>query len=132
MQIDEIKNKHFSYLLEHAKLYLDDDEEIPGELLIHIFGELRVSNLIIPAVEQDDEFIFENVNFEEDNTSYLPLFTNLDEYNKHILVDSEFEPLSNDFELYREIIEESGLDGIIINIEGINITFDNEFISQIP
>lgn len=132
MQIDEIKNKHFSYLLEHAKLYLDDDEEIPGELLIHIFGELRVSNLIIPAAEQDDEFIFENVNFEEDNTSYLPLFTNLEEYNKHILVDSEFEPLSNDFELYREIIEESGLDGIIINIEGINITFDNEFISQIP
>lgn len=132
MQIDEIKNKHFSYLLEHAKLYLDDDEEIPGELLIHIFGELRVSNLIIPAVEKEDEFIFENVNFEEDNTSYLPLFTNLEEYNKHILVDSEFEPLSNDFELYREIIEESELDGMIINIEGINITFDNEFISQIP
>lgn len=132
MQISQIKNKHLSYLFDHAKLYLDDDEKIPDELLIHIFGELRVSNLIIPAVEDDEEFIFENVNFEEDSTSYLPLFTNLEEYDKHIDDGSEFEPLSNDFDLYREIIEESSLDGIIINIEGINITLDKEFISQIP
>ena len=132
MQISQIKNKHLSYLFDHAKLYLDDDEKIPDELLIHIFGELRVSNLIIPAVEDDEEFIFENVNFEEDSTSYLPLFTNLEEYDKHIDDGSEFEPLSNDFDLYREIIEESALDGIIINIEGINITLDKEFISQIP
>lgn len=127
-----IINKHLTYILEHVKLYLDDEEEIPQNLLLHLIAELRVSNLLIPAVEQDDEFIFENLVFEDDDTSYLPLFTNREEFEKHQSEDSEFEALDNDFDLYLEIIKESNLDGIIIDIEGLCIPFDKEFLSQIP
>lgn len=132
MDIMIIKNKHLTYILEHAKLYLDDEEEIPQELLLHLIGELRVSNLLIPAVEKDDEIIFENVLFEDDDTSYLPLFTNIEEFEKHKTDDSEFEALANDFELYLEIVMESSLDGIIIDMEGMCIPFDKEFLTQIP
>ncbi len=132
MNIMHVKNKHLTHTLEHAKLYIDDAEEIPQELLLNLMAELRVSNLLIPAVEQDDEIIFENVIFEDDDTTYLPLFTNLEEFEKHKGDDGEFEALSNDFELYLEIVKESSLDGIIINIEGMCIPFDREFLSEIP
>lgn len=122
-----IKNKHLSYILEHVKLFMDDCEKIPSELLLHLIGELRVSNLIIPVIEEDEEFIFETIVLEDE--TYMPLFTSIEEFEKHT---SEFDALSNDFELYLEIINESGLEGIVINIESLNLRFDREFLSQIP
>lgn len=132
MDVMLIKNKHLTYTLEHAKLYLDDNEEIPMELLLNLIGELRVSNLLIPAVEKEDELVFENVVFEDDDSTYLPLFTNVEEFEKHQGDDSEFEPLDNNFELYLEIVKESGVDGIIIDLEGMCIPFDKDFLAEIP
>lgn len=123
----KIINKHLSYILEHAKRYTDDGEKIPDELLLHLIGELMVSNLIMPVSEEDEGFIFENIALEDE--SYLPLFTSIEEFEKHT---EEFEPMSNEFNLYLEIVEESGLEGIIIDIEGLNMTFDRQFLSQIP
>ena len=131
MEIIQIKNKHLGYLLEHVKLYLDDNEKIPLELLLQLLGELRVSNLLVPAYCENDDIVFENITSDDGNT-YLPLFTTHEEFDKHFDDESPFEAIDNDFDMYLDIVEQTNLDGIVIDVESLAVPFDNEFLSQIP
>ena len=131
MDNSQIKNKHLGYLLEHVKLYLDDDEKIPLDLLLHLFGELRVSNLLLPLYYEDGDVVFENITSDDGNT-YLPLFTTQEEFEKHSDDESPYETVDHDFDMYLDIVKLSNLDGVIIDIESLAIKLDNEFLSQIP
>ncbi|MBE6498510.1 MAG: SseB family protein [Methanobrevibacter sp.] len=131
MDNSQIKNKHLGYLLEHVKLYLDDNEKIPLDLLLHLFGELRVSNLLLPLYYEDGDVVFENITSDDGNT-YLPIFTTQEEFEKHTDEESPYEAWDHDFDMYLDIVEHSNLDGVVIDIESLAVKLDNEFLSQIP
>ena len=131
MSQQSVRNKHLKQTIDHAKVYLDDGEDIPVELFFNLVNELKVSNLIIPLFEDSDGINFENVNFEEDDLTFMPLFTDIDEYDAYIEKDSEFNPVTFDFSQYVDLVKESELDGIIINIEGKHLPLENDLLENI-
>lgn len=131
MSQQSVRNKHLKQTIDHAKVYLDDGEDIPVELFFNLVNELKVSNLIIPLCEDSDGITFENVNFEEDDLTFMPLFTDINEYDAYIEKDSEFNPVTFDFSQYVDLVKESELDGIIINIEGKHLPLENDLLENI-
>ena len=105
-----LTNNHLLDVCEHLNLYLEK-EEAPDDLLISFLCELYVSNLIVPAIVEDEKFIFENITL-DDGKSYLPLFTDIAQYARHEVEANNSMPLVHDFEIYDEIIKKSILDGI--------------------
>lgn len=126
-----IKNKHLKETIDFAKVYLDDDEDMPMELFFELVNELKVSNLIIPLAEDDEGVIFENVNFEDDGSTFIPLFTDIGEYESFIEADSQFEPVALEFSQYVDLVSENDLDGIIIDFEGKYLPLERDFLENI-
>lgn len=126
-----IKNKHLKETIDFAKVYLDDDEDTPMELFFELVNELKVSNLIIPLAEDSEGVIFENVNFEDDGSTFIPLFTDIGEYEAYISKDSEYEPVALEFSQYVDLVNENDLDGIIINLEGKYLPLERDFLKDI-
>ncbi len=125
-----IRNKHLKETIDFAKVYLDDDEDTPIELFFELMNELKVSNLIIPLSEDEDGVIFENVTFEEDDLTYIPLFTDIDEFSAYVSEDSQFDPVVLDFGQYVDLVSENGLDGIMINIKGKYLPLEKDFLEN--
>lgn len=125
-----VTNNHLKYVVEILKEYLDNEEEAPFELISNFICELKVSSLLIPAVEEDDSFAFEHVVSEEDGSTFIPLFTDIDEYKGHCPEDSEFSPIAFDFDVYRDLILENDLDGIILNVEGNFLPIERDFLEE--
>ena len=125
-----LTNNHLLHVCEHLNFYLEKEEEVPDDLLISFLCELYVSNLIVPAIVEDDEFIFENITL-DDGKSYLPLFTDIAQYAKHEVESENSMPLVHDFELYDEIIKKSNLDGILINMDSDCIKIPKEIIADL-
>ncbi|MBQ7927362.1 MAG: SseB family protein [Methanobrevibacter sp.] len=130
MSQTSVRNKHLKETIDFAKVYLDDDEDTPMELFFELMNELKVSNLIMPLAEDSDGVIFENVTFEEDNQTFIPLFTDIDEFSAYVSEDSQFEPVVFDFNQYVDLVCENDLDGIIINIEGKYLPLERDFLED--
>lgn len=120
------ENKHLSDVLEHYREYVDDGKKAPDMVLANLLGELKVSKLLAPVVAEEDRFILDQVSV--DSKSYLPLYTNMDEFRKH--TDSDI-ILGFPFRDYLDIVCEEDLEGIAINYESDCLTFDIEFLKQI-
>lgn len=125
-----IKNKHLKDTIDFAKVYLDDGEDTPMELFFELVNELKVSNLIVPLSEDSDGMIIEHVTFEDDGLTFIPLFTDIDEYNAHVGEDSEFKPEIFEFSQYVELVNENELDGIVINLEGKYLPLEKNLIEN--
>ncbi len=125
-----ITNNHLNDVVDELKIYLDEEKDAPLELIAKFICELKVSNLLIPAVEEEDAFAFEHIASEEDGSTYIPLFTDIDEYQKHAIEDSEFGPVAFDFDIYTDLILENELDGIILNVEGNFMPIEKLFIEE--
>ena len=125
-----VTNNHLKDVVDELKRYLDNENDAPLELIANFICELKVSNLLIPAVEEEDAFAFEHIASEEDGSTYIPLFTDIEEFQKHDIKDSEFDPVSFDFDVYTDLILENELDGIILNIEGNFLPIEKPFIEE--
>ena len=125
-----VTNNHLKDVVDELKRYLDNENDAPLELIANFICELKVSNLLIPAVEEEDAFAFEHIASEEDGSTYIPLFTDIEEFQKHDIKDSEFGPVSFDFDVYTDLILENELDGIILNIEGNFLPIEKPFIEE--
>lgn len=124
-----LTNNHLLDVCEHLNLYLEK-EEAPDDLLISFLCELYVSNLIVPAIVEDEKFIFENITL-DDGKSYLPLFTDIAQYARHEVEANNSMPLVHDFEIYDEIIKKSNLDGILINMDSDCIKIPKDIIADL-
>lgn len=124
-----LTNNHLLDVCEHLNLYLEK-EEAPDDLLISFLCELYVSNLIVPAIVENEKFIFENITL-DDGKSYLPLFTDIAQYARHEVEANNSMPLVHDFELYDEIIKKSNLDGILINMDSDCIKIPKDIIADL-
>lgn len=124
-----LTNNHLLDVCEHLNLYLEK-EEAPDDLLISFLCELYVSNLIVPAIVENEKFIFENITL-DDGKSYLPLFTDIAQYARHEVEANNSMPLVHDFEIYDEIIKKSNLDGILINMDSDCIKIPKDIIADL-
>lgn len=130
MIVSYVTNNHLKDVVEDLRKFLDNEEDAPLELIMSFICELKVSNLLIPGAEEEDSFAFEHIASEEDGSTFIPLFTDIEEYEKHSLEDSEFEPVSFDFEFYKDLVLENDLDGIILNVEGDFMPIERNFIEE--
>lgn len=124
-----VTNNHLLEKIEEVNLFLEEDKEVPLELANELMWELKVSNLIIPAIEQEEYLTFEHVTSEEDITC-IPLFSDVDEFKKHVS-DEEFNAITLDFDVYVDLVNENEFDGIVINMDGDQFILDSEFLDNI-
>lgn len=125
-----IKNKHLKNVMNQVNVYLEKGEDTPMDLFFELMNELKVSNLIMPIGQDSDGLTFETVTFEADNATFIPLFTNSDEYEAYLGKETELEPVTFQFSQYVDLILENDLDGIIIDAEGESMPLDKEFLQS--
>lgn len=114
----------------HLKTAIDDyclngDKEI----LLRIANELRYSSLYIPSKRHDGKPVFDIYEGEGD-LKLIPLFTDLDEAD-YFYGSGDVKLLSNSFELYRNVLKTSDIDGYILNPASQNYLFLKDFILAI-
>ena len=121
-----------NYLVSNNYLLkaVEEFEKNPGDekVLNNFVMELKVSNLLIPAFEEDDELVFETLISEDDGVVYLPLFSDEEEFKKHYADDSEYVPLDNEFEIYAGIVADEEIDGIVLDVEGKSLEIPRDII----
>ena len=125
-----IKNKHLKDTINRVNVYLEDNEDTPMDLFFEMMNELKVSNLILPVGQDSEGLTFETVTFEDENATFIPLFTDSDEYESYFGEDTDFEPVSFDFSQYVDLVGENDLDGIIIDLEGTSLPLDKDFLQS--
>lgn len=130
MQNCDITNNHLKDVIDNLRTYLEKEEETPAELVLKFVFELKVSNLLIPAIEEDDAFSFERLESDDSDASYIPLFTDIEEYSNHVTEDLGYEPQTFDFDTYKELVMENDFEGIVINVESSSMPVDRDFLSN--
>lgn len=118
-------HKHLRVVIED--IYLNNNE-ITESLLLKLINEFRYSNLYIPAKREDGTLNF--IIYEDDGIKITPLFTDLDEFRK-FFKGEDIEALSNSFELYRNVLKTSEIEGYILNPASEKYLFKKEFILSI-
>ncbi|MBQ7927363.1 MAG: SseB family protein [Methanobrevibacter sp.] len=117
-----ITHKHLRTVIED--IYLNNNE-LTQDLLLRLIHEFRYSNLYIPAKRQNDTLNF--IIYEDESEKITPLFTDLDEFRK-FYKDSDVQVLNNPFEVYRNIIKSTDIEGYILNPSSEKYLFKKEFI----
>jgi len=117
-----ITHKHLRTVIED--IYLNNNE-LTQDLLLRLIHEFRYSNLYIPAKRQNDTLNF--IIYEDEAEKITPLFTDLDEFRK-FYKDSDVQVLNNPFEVYRNIIKSTDIEGYILNPSSEKYLFKKEFI----
>ncbi len=112
-----VTNNHFKSIMQDVGNFLKHGNELPYDLMKDFAGELKYTNLIMPANITDENLGFEEVFFET-GMSMMPLFTDDDEFLKH---ESYFDPVPFELVFYIELIKSSQRsDGFIVNMESEN------------
>ena len=120
-----ITHKHLRKVIED--IYLNDNE-LTEDLLLRLIHEFRYSNLYIPAKRENDTLNF--IIYEDEGSKITPLFTDLDEFHK-FYKDDDIQVLNNSFELYRNIMKTTDIEGFILNPASEKYLFKKEFILSI-
>ncbi|WP_298522487.1 SseB family protein [uncultured Methanobrevibacter sp.] len=98
------------------------------DILIRLINELRYSNLFIPSRKVDGKLVFDI--YGDGEASLTPIFTDMDEVAK-FYGDDDIKVFSNSFELYRNILNTSDIEGYILNPASENYILTKEFILAI-
>lgn len=106
---------------KHLKNQLDLLETT--ENLELVVKELEFSTLLLPVNIENDTFSFPTVNIADMN--FIPVFTDIYEYDK-VKFPGDFTLLPHSFDFYLSILDE-GLDGIIIDVEGMKFPITPNF-----
>jgi hypothetical protein len=120
-------HKHLRTVIEDI---YDNDNELTEDLTLRLIHEFRYSNLYIPAKRED--FTLNFIIYEDDNGLRLtPLFTDADEFRKFFGDEEDIELMQNSFELYRNVLKTSDIEGYILNPATEKYVFTKEFILEI-
>lgn len=106
---------------KHLKKQVDLLET--AEDLYPLFKELEFSTLLLPTKIENDILAFPTIDF--DGEKFIPLFTEVYEYDK-VNFTENFTLISNSFDFYLSLLDD-GLDGIIIDVEGVKLPILREF-----
>lgn len=122
MRNTHLKNKMLKFMEEIS------DANQGEESLTEFLYELKVSNLFIPGILEDEDLVYETLILEEEGLTYLPLFTDEDEFYKYYSNDDEYKPVENEFEVYADIADEEKFDGLVINVESESFIVTSEML----
>lgn len=125
--VSKITNVHLKDAIVQLKKALETNDNAE-EKLVAFGAELKVSNLLIPGIDNGEELVYETLISEDDELTFLPLFSDEEEFYKYYAKDSEYKPIDNDFEIYAGISDE--VDGIIIDPEGESFVVTGEMIQM--
>ena len=106
---------------KHLKKQVDLLEK--AEDLYPLFKELEFSTLLLPTMIENDILAFPTINC--DDKKFIPVFTDVYEYDKVNFIEN-FTLISNSFDFYLNLLDD-GLDGIIIDVEGVRLPIPKEF-----
>lgn len=123
-------NNHFKNAIMEIREYLENNEEIPDVLFERFVNELKMSNLILPAVYDGELFTYQTLESDENGDVLLPVFTDIEEYEKHE-TNEDLCPIPLEFEEYMELIEDDNIDLILVNMEGDSMPLGREFLLDI-
>ena len=132
MEKTYITNNHLKAAIREFQKYMDREEEPPQDLFIELMNELKVSNLLIPGLIEGDSLNFENLSSEEDGMTVIPLFTDDEEFIRENGEDYDFNPIACEFDYYLELIESTGIDGILINSAGEEFFAESDLLLEYP
>lgn len=114
---------------EHLKTAVEDYCMNGGkEILLRLANEFRYSSLYIASKRHDGKLVFDI--YERDGVRLTALFTDLDEVAE-FYDPGEVEVFSNSFELYRNLLKTSEIDGYILNPASLNYLLEKEFVLSI-
>ena len=125
-----VTNNHFKMVINEVQGYLEKDEDIPQELFIDFIGELKYTNLLLPAIIEGDDLIFENLISDEDDSTVLPLFTDDTEFDAQ--EDSQYEAIPNEIDYYVEIVNDQEFDGVLINQGTLDFFIGRDLLNNVP
>ena len=125
-----VTNNHFKMVINEVQGYLDKDEDVPQELFIDFIGELKYTNLLLAAVIDGDDLIFENLISDEDDSTVIPLYTDDVEFESQD--DSGYEAIPNDIEYYVELVNDQEFDGILINQGTQDFFIGRDLLNNMP
>lgn len=117
-----------NYLLKAVKLLEGSNDNLDPKDVTNFIFELKVSNLFIPCIYDGEELIYETLILEDDGLVLLPLFTSEDEFYKCYSEGSDYKPLENEFEIYAGIVNEEDIDGIVIDVGGVNARIPQDMV----
>lgn len=120
-------NNHLKKVMKDVSNFLNSGSEIPPDLLEDLQNELKVSNLIIPATIRGEFMSFNHMTL-DDGHELLGVFTDIDEFLKFT---DEFDPISNDFDFYLDLIHSHHLTGMVINPKSDDFFMDMTVLSKI-
>ena len=112
---------------ENLKKSLEEiyNSDLTDEMIDRFLNELRHSNLILAADIGESEIKFSLVPV--DGRDYGMLFTDMDEFRK-TFSDEEFGSQYYDFKVYQMLVEESMVDGFIVNPGSVGFLMKKELI----
>ena len=118
---------------KHLKTVIEDiranENQLTEDLNLRLIHEVRYSNLYIPAKRDDETLNF--IIYEDDDLKLIPLFTDPLEFEKFFKNSTDIELMENSFELYRNILTTTDIDGYILNPASEKYVFLKEFILNI-
>lgn len=106
---------------KHLKKQVDFLET--AEDLYPLFKELEFSTLLLPTKIENNILAFPTIDF--DGEKFIPVFTDVYGYDKVNFIEN-FTLISNSFDFYLNHLDD-GLDGIIIDVEGVKLPIPREF-----
>ncbi len=106
------------YLIKSINELVNSGNDMDPNSVTDFIFELKVSNLLIPGVDNGDELVYETL-ISDDEMVYMPLFSSEEEFYKHYAKDSEYQPIDNEFDIYAGIAADENIDGIIIDVESL-------------
>lgn len=119
--IEEMKNMQTTVTNEHLRKEFDDFEKT--EELGNLLEELMYSTLIAPVDDVHEGFAM----IEMADNSYIPLFTDVHEYQK-VKFDGNIHPKAFEFNFYLEILQKGDIEGFVVNVESERFPITKEFL----
>ncbi len=118
---------------KHLRTVIEDiytnGNRLTEDLAFKLINEFRYSNLHIPAKREGRTLKF--IIYEDDGVKITPLFTDHDEFRKFFADADDIQLLENPFELYRNILNTTEIEGYILNPSSEKYYFSKEFILAI-
>ena len=116
---------------KHLRTVIEDISAngISEDLNLRLIHEFRYSNLYIPAKRDDMTLNF--IIYEDDGLKLTPLFTDPVEFEKFFENTDDIELMQNSFELYRNILTTTDIEGYILNPASEKYVFLKEFVLNI-
>lgn len=118
---------------KHLRTVIEDiytnGNKLTEDLAFKLINEFRYSNLHIPSKREDGTLQF--IIYEDEGVKITPLFTDREEFRKFFGNEEDIQLLENPFELYRNILKTTDIEGYVLNPASEKYYFSKEFILSI-